>query len=433
MNRRQLLKRSALVAAAVLLPRSLFAKDRTKDGLALSTWQSKMLTLGAKWAAWIDQQAAAVGAGKQSAMLAWGVESQIWYYDGGRVLLQVADYLHDSWQGLPAKQAVPKHNPSYYAYLVLDQYENYVLSQPVPPGFGPGYRVFPYGITMAAWRNPGNPKHKQALDFLIKNAAFIASGLRYIRQHDEPKGFNWSPWAIRESAYAADVLICQWMLEGTVHPLLNPAIYDCVVADLQAFMTPGSQSYLGTVSPTNADKSVNNFMIGLALATLIHYYDQTVLAGRPDTKIPPIVKQTLDFMWANCVEPSSSAMYYNNLCQGQWCKLPDGTKQIYTASSLNNLSSPAWAWYATHFDPSYQTQFDALFSAGIMGAGKSNKCSVNSQDYSFTGKQYSQNFKWSFDAIRYSQGNSVSTVAQAANPVLTTEPAYPIPSGGKAQ
>ena len=217
---------------------------------ALSTWKSNMTTLGQKWAAWLDNP--------KNLPLAFGVEQEVWYYDGGRVYYQIADYTHD---------------PKWYKYgdQILSAYADYVISN---HGGVPGYRIFPYGLYMG-WQRTHNPKYAEALDQMVSGSRSISTvQLRYNRQHLANGAVNpqWVPQYIRESAYYADVYLVDWMRTGKQNSLLQVAIWDCVVADLNEFMRPGSKSYLG--SGTNGNV-INNFMIGLALETLTHYYDLT--------------------------------------------------------------------------------------------------------------------------------------------------------------
>jgi hypothetical protein len=384
-------------------------------------FQEQLLVLGAKWARWMDQYP----------VLSFGVESQVWYYDGGRVYLQVSDGVADSWNGLAelAKpEAEPLHSPSWYAYNILSQYEDYVLMQPTPPGFGPAYRAFAYGPMMGWWRS-GGQKHLDAVNYLANNISNITLDLRYWRKHNEPPGCNWAPWSIRECSYGADAMLCQLATSGEKHPLLDDCIYDCVIEDLNEFMTPGSQTYLGTNGGRDPAqmKYVNNFMLGLALDTLIHYYEQT---GASD--IPAKIKQVLDFWWEFCVEKEdpfdqapSFAQYYNSdLVNGKDkdnTMMPDGVTPVrYTASSLNLLVAPAYAWYwQMSRDDNYLLMGDALWTAGVMGAGKSCPSSKNSQDYTYQGKQFSQQYKWGCDYLVW-RGVPQSRTAKINNPASPT-------------
>jgi hypothetical protein len=352
---------------------------------AVDKWELNFVTLGAKWGNWLDKN-----------QLAFGVESQVWYYDGGRVYLELAELTNDQWPGVKAPPAQP---PSYYAASILNQYEDYILAQANP---NPGYRIFPYGMLMA-YRKTGEQKHADTIMHLAKHSAFIAVNMRYLREHGEPKGACWSPWSIRESAYNTDVMIAYQLLTGAEHQLLNVGVYDCVIADFDEFMDPAGTTFNGATgtNPCNSHSCINNFMLGLALETLINYYEMSALYANPDASIIPYVGKALDFIWANSLEKGTAAMYYNS----DPVNGLNATKDtVYTASSLNNLVSPAFAWYydKTH-EAVYQERGDAMFAAGVNGAGTNCQASKTSQDYSYTGKQFSQNYKWSPDYVKWRQ------------------------------
>lgn len=360
---------------------------------ALSTWKSNMKELGHKWAAWLDNP--------KNLPLAFGVEQEVWYYDGGRVFYQIADYTHD---------------PKWYKYgdQILSAYADYVIAN---DGGLPGYRIFPYGLWMG-WQRTQNPKYQQALTALLygKSSGARMGGnveLRYYRQHGtstkaivpgNPINPQWVPSNLRESAYITDVLIVDWLRTGKQHPLLQVGVYDCVVADLNAFMTPDSSIYNGA----GTKDYVNNFMVGLALETLRHYYDVSVSQGKPDAAVLPVIDKVLDFMWDNAIEHPSGALIYNSDSVNGKDK---ASGKIATASNTNQLiaASYAWRWLMTK-DPNRLTQADTLFQAGVRGAGKNSQASITNQDYSYMGKEFSTNYKDSFDFVRYRSGNPKSTV-----------------------
>lgn len=328
----------------------------------LDVWQSLMLSLAAKWGAWLDNPA--------NMPLAFGVESQVWYYDGGRVYEQVAAYTGDTkWLK--------------YADLIHSQYGDYVITN---NGGIPGWRVFGIGFYQG-YERLKDAKNAQALDTLVNGSkANTIPGveLRYYRQHGtatqavapgNPINPQWNPLYIRESAYIVKAMVVEEIRTGARHPLLDCGVFDCVVPDLTAFMTPGSSTYLGAGTGGNV---VNNFMIGLALEALILYYEMTVTQGTPDARIPPIVKQVIDFFWLHCVDHATNITWYNS------------TSGLYD-SNLGLMTAPAFAWYWRYSkDLTYLTQGDMLFGAAITG-----------NELQDTGKQFSANFAWTFDYVKW--------------------------------
>ena len=370
---------------------------------AKSQWKSNMVTLGQKWATWLDNP--------KNTPLAFGVESEVWYYDGGRAFQQIASYTRD-----------PKWNK--YADQILSAYADYVITN---NGGIPGYRVFSRGLLMGFQRT-GNAKYQQALNALVYGSRSVTAAgveLRYYRQHGTATKAGgaalnpqWNPQFIRESAYITDAMVANEVLTGKRHPLLLVGVYDCVIPDLNAFMDPTNKydpvnnprgTYLGSGPPPF--NFINNFMIGLSLETLIEYYEMTVSEGEPDPKIPPIIRQVLDFFWQNCVEQSTGAMYYNSNITNGGATDAGGKRVLYTTSNLNQLVAPAFAWYWKFSqDNTYLTRGDAMFSAGVLGAGTNSKASITDQDYSWSGKEFSLNYKWSFDYVRWRSGDNGSAV-----------------------
>ena len=127
-----------------------------------------------------------------------------------------------------------------------------------------------------------------------------------------------------------------------------------------------------------------------------------------------VVGSTLDSFWTLCVEQRdpftfqpSFAQYYNSDLQNgkdaQGTMMPDGVTPVrFTSSSLNQLVASAYAWYWLQSnDDTYRDQSDKLWTAGVMGAGRNCRASITNQDYTYMGKQYSQNFKWSYDFLNW--------------------------------
>jgi hypothetical protein len=76
-------------------------------------------------------------------------------------------------------------------------------------------------------------------------------------------------------------------------------------------------------------------------------------------------------------------------------------------TELNNLVAPAYAWYWSKTgDDTYLNEGDLLFSHTF----------DNPAAYAWSGKQFSQIFKWSFDYVNWRSGTATSTTVQANNP-----------------
>ena len=132
-----------------------------------------------------------------------------------------------------------------------------------------------------------------------------------------------------------------------------------------------------------------SFMLGLDMEALIEYYDwQGQVGESQDQRIPIAVQSTLDFMWSKLWAAKTSgfnAFYYNGV------DIPhDSANTSDGFAELNNLVCGAYAWYWNiSGDNTYLNEGDACFDAGISPAAS----------VYFTGKDFGQIFKWTFDYI----------------------------------
>ena len=92
--------------------------------------------------------------------------------------------------------------------------------------------------------------------------------------------------SLREDAYGLESLLDDQKLNGTSHPLLQQA----------------ESTLLGTLDQIFIQQRFTwyqPFMVGLAAEALIKYNEQY-----PDPRVPYILKQTLDSMWAAAWRPT---------------------------------------------------------------------------------------------------------------------------------
>ncbi len=266
----------------------------------LAKWQSTMTTLGPTWCNWANTN-----------QMGFGVTQQIWYYDGGRVFLQLGDYTHD---------------PQYLtcANSILSQYAAYSAG---------GYRAFPFGLMMHYLRY-GDAASKQAVATMLSNVA------QYGLNSASPSwGSLTDPYAMRELAYAVDTMVAaqELGLPNTPSPFLPMAV-------------DGLISMMDQLDGSNPYQFNQMFMQGLVSESLIEYYNVS-----HDARIPPIVKKMLDWIWNNAVNQQTGAISYAYLYQP-----PEYD------TSLNNLIVPAYAWYWNITgDPTYQQEGDFLFSHSL--------------------------------------------------------------------
>jgi hypothetical protein len=191
------------------------------------------------------------------------------------------------------------------------------------------------------------------------------------------------PYYIRETAYGADVRLANELITQQRDRLLAKNI-DKLLGHLD--MVYNGQ--LGAAHP---------FMVGLAMETVIHYYDMTVAEGHPDYRVPEVVKRALDALWRDYYVPGTHAFRYT-----RW-DLPT----IDTWNVLNNLVAPAYAWYwSVTGDAASLSRGDDLFQHVFDVPG----------DFTWCGKQFSQMYKWSFDFVRWRSGQGTSTTIADNNP-----------------
>jgi hypothetical protein len=140
-------------------------------------------------------------------------------------------------------------------------------------------------------------------------------------------------------------------------------------------------------------------MVGLAMETLIHWYELNMAEGHPDYRVIPVIKEGLDGLWTYNWLPKQRMFDYNRY------RLPPNLGSDYSA--LNNLVSVAYAWYWLQTgDTEQRDRGDQLFEHAFDNPAAS----------SWSGKQFSQQFEFSFDYVRFRKGIDGSTVLPANNP-----------------
>ncbi len=271
--------------------------------------------------------------------LAFGVESQVWYYDGARVYFQIADYTGDrKWENC--------------AFNVARQYRDYVTTG---DGKVPGYRVFPHGLRMAYERSK-DESYRRAVMLLAKNSPYAQQG-----------GMFGSEW-VRENAYAAEAYINAEKLGAPRDPRLARVV-DYLLAYFE-------MSFVSRVTPGH-----QTFMDGLAAEALIEAYGLT-----KDPRVLPTLEIMCDWMWREGWDHKRKQLVYNPEPKGPNCT--DGCQSY--ATDLVNLVAPAfaWVWRQTGEDK-YRAEGDDLFAHAL------------DSDISYSGKIFSQNYRWSFDYVRW--------------------------------
>ena len=140
-------------------------------------------------------------------------------------------------------------------------------------------------------------------------------------------------------------------------------------------------------------------MVGLGMDALIHWYELNLAEGHPDYRVLPVIKKTLDGLWHDSWLPKQNILGYDATPAAQ---------RHHQYTTLNNLVSVAYAWYwMMTGDTTERDHGDLLFAHAF----------DDPDGYTWSGKQFSQEFEFSFDFVRYRQGQTTSSVIKANNPL----------------
>ena len=180
--------------------------------------------------------------------------------------------------------------------------------------------------------------------------------------------------ASREVAYALNTHVVHERIGGARSQSMQD-LAEVALGHFDQWFVSGKASY------------VQPFMVALSAEALIGYYDLT-----KDNRVPPLLKLAADRVWEKSWDPSTqSFLYYNE----------DGTSG--PTPDLNLLIAPLYGWvYQQTADAAYRTMGDAIFTGGVQGA------------WLVGGKQFSQNYRWSFDYLKW---RSASSTADPAPPL----------------
>lgn len=298
---------------------------------SISQWENTMLRLAAKWC----------NLSNPTAKMAFGVDSQVWYYDGAQVYFDIADYTKNSaWNACGLNIAA--------------QYRDYAING---KGKVPGYRVFTAGLS-TAFRMTGDPSYLAAVEMLALNGLYAQGG-------------NVRDDGIRETAYALRAMVDYEKLTGNRSPHMDRTVSILLGMFDQLFV---SDTYVYQ----------QTFMNGIGMRALIEYWELT-----KDSRVPRAVKTGLDWIWANARDPISNWLYTNPDPIGPRCDWGcKGTTEA--ATDLINLTAPAYAWYwSITGSATERARADELFARAL------------DRDISYSGKVFSQNYTWSFQHVRW--------------------------------
>ena len=342
----------------------------------LGTWESNMLTNAEKWGKDIQNNN--------------NLDST--YYDAQRVFFQIADYTGQDEPWLTYAQQAERVYRDNYAIS-----NNYAI---------PGYWRFPHGIYM---------------DYIRTGDITSADGITLMRDRPTHSDPTTSPWAdiwygqalSREVAYAINANV---VAERAGHPRNE--------AEMAAYIAMALNHIKEWTTNTFSNSDVNEqfytpFMFGLTAEALISYYEWEVEQGHnPDSTIPNAIKAGADHLWTATVISGPDAgkrLWVANVggSSGNWNDLGGtgygGFRYVdrigsragngtVPAPDLNLLIAPAYAWLYKHSgDVTYRDRGDLIWAGGV----------ALSAIY-WSGKIFNQNYRWSFDYVKWRNEGSNS-------------------------
>lgn len=334
-------------------------------------WETQMVVLGHRWC---DDHNGFSRDSRNSAgqfLTGWGWQEESWFYDGGRVYQQVDDYTAN-------QLGQPNHALWQHCALTdLDPYGQYALHN---NGAFALYSQFAYGMAMNYLRT-----HNQDMKNAVLVMANSATG------HTTGGYVDW--YMVRESSYLNNDRIASEMV-GNSHSHLTDVGINKLLGDLDQVANGGKVN------------AMHPFFVGIAMQTLINYYEWNASRGTVDNRIPAAVKQALDALWT-IWNPSRFTFAYNNTCLPSNDSYHEGYDTV-DWTTLNGLVATAYAWYWSKTgDSAALGRGDMVFQHMLDLSG----------DPSWSGKMYSQMYQWTFDYARLrSAPNAVLTILPSQNP-----------------
>lgn len=266
-------------------------------------------------------------------------EGNVWYYDGIRVFYQIADYTNDrSWERC--------------ARWVREVYRSYVMQN---DGMVGGWRVFADGLSELYWREADRRSRRAALR-LATHSNFANS--------EEITSYTVN----REVAFLMEALLRSREL-GRPQTTRLTELVQAALGHLDQWTLSESSLY------------VHPFQVAVTSEALIRYN-----SAIGDARILPAISRAANWLWENAWDPERKAFVY------VYCRdasiSPECSKG--PAPDLNLLIAPLFGWlYHETGAAIWRERGDQIFAQGVSGAWLDG------------GKQFNQNYRWSFDYIRW--------------------------------
>lgn len=336
----------------------------------LATWKADLLTFGERQCHYFREPGWEGGQGDT-------------FYDGARVFYQAADYLGDSnFNGTPwvrcAELAAVK----------------YATTQVTPNGAAP-WNVFSTGLRLHFQRTEDSLS-KQTVH-IVATTGFAADSTRTGGLFNPDYGSTYD--LAREIAYAIKAHLDDEALGAPHRARLDELVNHAIKHYDQWFVSKRAQT-----NPIPG-VGIQPFMVGLSMQALIAYYEKY-----PDPRIPPLIRLATDELYRLAWRPRDGGFYYNGPGSG-------------IEPGLNLLIAPAYAWmYMTTGETIYRDRGDEIFKAGVHKTHCASLVDAQCPEgltqggWLWSGKQFNQQYMWSFDYIKWRQR------AERAAPVPTPVP-----------
>jgi hypothetical protein len=269
------------------------------------------------------------------------------YYDQTRVMYQIAAYTgDDAWNDC--------------AVAARDVYrDQYVIPN---NGGVPGYWNFSTGLRLD-FAETGDETSRDTVVLLSENAAYTPDAT--------PLAWTATADRSREVAYAI-VSYIDAEAVGEAARERRASLVDQAYGHLEQWFVDFSWPGPWQLNPLTTDR-LAPFMVGITAHALIRDFELT-----GDERLVPALRLAADWMWENAWVPGDEAMWYESLNRSSG------------APDLNLLVAPIYGFlYRETGDATYRDAGDALFASGVQNAWLDG------------GKQFDQNYWWSFDYVQW--------------------------------
>jgi hypothetical protein len=350
---------------------------------SLALWQSNMI---ATWPVGSSGQGNWFnGEVRTGGCESYADDEGIQYYDGAWVYDQIGMYTNNlaywatgTLNSSPC--AISGFGNPQGAKAPSALYREYLQAQS-PPGNGmQGFWVFPHGL----YYDCKSLSDTQACTYLhdlainANGASMIANTIPYT------DGVN-----VREAAYMLGAKRLDYDAGGgTTLAQVKAMVAYCLGIE--------DQIVNGTVGWEQP------FMDGLLAQALIEYYLDPNTGNQQDVRIPPAIKALADHLWSTAWIPwvgTNGNFFYNSVQYQVGFATNPGNGTAQMLESLNLLIAPMYAWlYQQTGQQQYLLEGDTIWYAGVNDPP--------SDGIAWSGKNFSQQYRWSFDYVQWRSGSA---------------------------